>query len=213
VILLTGVGTRYLVQAISRRMPQEEFVAALRSATTVARGPKSVAALRELGLKPTISVPEPNTWREVLVALDERLELRGQRVAVQEYGERNPKLLTSLEERGADVSTVPIYRWSLPEDPKPLREAVRQILAGQIDVSMFMSAVQVDHLFQVAGAEDDPLREAFERVVVASIGPVFSIAVKRHGLTVDIEPDHPKMGSLVTAIASRAPALVRAKRS
>ncbi len=214
VILLTGVGTRFLAQAVFEHMDREAFIAALASRTTVTRGPKPVAALRELGLKPTISVPEPNTWRELLATLDERVELRSKRVAVQEYGQQNPELLAGLRERGAEVLRVPIYRWSLPEDLRPLREAIQQILAGKIDIALFMSAIQVDHLFQVTGPEvADSLRAAFQDVVVASIGPICSIAIKRHGLQVDLEPDHPKMGSLIAAVAESAPALVRAKRS
>ena len=95
-----------------------------------------------------------------------------------------------------------------------LDEAIQQILASKIDIALFMSAIQVDHLFQVAGPEvADSLRAAFQDVVVASIGPICSIAIRRHGLQVDLEPDHPKMGSLISAVAERAPALVRAKRS
>ena len=213
VILLTGVGTRYLAQAVCSRMAKEDFVRALASTTTVARGPKPVAALRELGLRPTISVPEPNTWRELLATLDEHIELPGKRVAVQEYGERNPGLIAGLHERGAEVMTVPIYRWSLPEDLEPLREAIRQILDGRIDIALLTSAIQVDHLFQVAGAERaDALRAAFASIVVASIGPISSIAIQRRGLPVDLEPDHPKMGALIAAVADRGPALVEAKR-
>ena len=214
VVLLTGVGTRFLAQAVFEQMDREEFIAALASATTVTRGPKPVAALRELGLKPTISVPEPNTWRELLATLDERVELPSKRVAVQEYGQRNPELLAGLRERGAEVLTVPVYRWALPENLRPLHEAIQQILEGKIDIALFMSAIQVDHLFQVAGPEvADSLRLAFQDVLVASIGPICSIAIKRHGLQVDLEPDHPKMGSLISAVAERAPALVRTKRS
>src|ERR1035441_2090534 len=40
-ILLTGVGTRLLHQALSTRYPPERFAEALRRITVVARGPKS----------------------------------------------------------------------------------------------------------------------------------------------------------------------------
>src|SRR5688572_31977021 len=71
VILLTGVGTRALVAVVERvRGSRESFVQALGRAKVAARGPKPVAALRELGLMPWVTAPEPNTWREVLNALD-----------------------------------------------------------------------------------------------------------------------------------------------
>ena len=47
VILMTGVGTRTLNQALLTRCPQEKILAALQNARLVARGPKPVAALKE----------------------------------------------------------------------------------------------------------------------------------------------------------------------
>ena len=65
VLLMTGVGTRHLVAQVERHMDRARFLAALSDVTTVARGPKPVAALREFDIQPTIKVPEPNTWGEV----------------------------------------------------------------------------------------------------------------------------------------------------
>src|ERR1700733_13613289 len=70
VIFLTGVGTRALARVIETVYPLEQFAAALRHVAVVARGPKPVAALKELGVAVTLAVPEPNTWRDLLRALD-----------------------------------------------------------------------------------------------------------------------------------------------
>lgn len=214
VILLTGVGTRTLAEAVTSRYSREELVAALGRVTLVARGPKPVAALRELGLQPTIQAPEPNTWKEILAELDRLTALGGQRVAVQEYGVTNPELIAELEARGAEVVRVPVYRWALPEDTGPLRAAVRKILAGQVDIALFTNATQVDHVFQVAGEEksDPHLRQAFSRVLIASIGPVCTEALEHFGLKPDLEPDHPKMGHLVATVARRGREILAAKR-
>lgn len=213
VILLTGVGTRWLVRAIGAEMPAEEFARLLRGRITVVRGPKPAAALREIGVTPTIHVPEPNTWRELLDSLDRHVQLSGRRVAVQEYGEKNEELLAGLVSRGATVIRVPIYRWALPEDLGPIQEAIRRILGGEIEVALFTSATQVEHLFQVGGGQAaDRITEALNRMVVASIGPISSQALRRHGVSVDLEPEHPKMGQLVLAASERASELLAAKR-
>ncbi|MGH7858254.1 MAG: uroporphyrinogen-III synthase [Candidatus Binatia bacterium] len=211
VVFLTGVGTRFLVGVVESEMPRSDLAGALAAVTTVARGPKPVAALRELGLTPTITVPEPNTWRELLAAIDARVDVRGKRVAVQEYGEENPELVSGLRDRGADVLRVPVYRWALPDDVRPLREAIRRILEGDVDVALFTSATQVEHLFRVAG-ESVPLAASLSRMMVASIGPVCTEALRRHGVAVDLEPEHPKMGHLVAAAARDARRLLEAKR-
>jgi uroporphyrinogen-III synthase len=215
VILLTGVGTRTLVKALAPRCAPERLAELLARTTIVARGPKPVAALRELGLAPHVTVPEPNTWREILATLDERSPVRGRRVAVQEYGRSNPELLAGLRDRGADVLAVPVYRWALPEDAGPLEDAVGRLAAGEVDCALFTSARQVDHVMQVAGGlgVEDVLRRACRRTVIASIGPVCSEALAAHELPVDIEPEHPKMGQLVRALAERGPALLAVKRA
>ena len=213
VILLTGVGTRFLTEAVAAVLPRDSLARALAATVTVARGPKPITALRELGVTPTISVPEPNTWRELLTAIDERLDLSAKRVAIQEYGEENPELLSGLAQRGAEVLRVPIYRWALPEDLEPLRAAIREILADKVDIALFTTATQVRHLFQVAGTDQSSdLRAAFSRVVVASIGPISSDAITEFGIRVDLVPDHPKMGSLISAVAEHGRSLVEAKR-
>jgi uroporphyrinogen-III synthase len=214
VILLTGVGTRTLVEAVAGEYPREKLTAALERATIVARGPKPVAALKELGLQPAISIPEPNTWREILSELDTRVTLRGRRVAVQEYGISNSEFIRGLESRGAAVLRVAVYRWGLPEDTGPLRLALRGLLNGEMDIALFTNATQVDHLFRIATEEklDQPLRQGLDRVLIGSIGPVCSEALEHFGLKADVEPDHPKMGHLVATVARRARAVLEQKR-
>jgi uroporphyrinogen-III synthase len=217
VIFLTGVGTRALAQAAEGICPREEFLTALGRTAVVARGPKPVAALRELGVPIAAIVPEPNTWRELLHLLDEKSELlplKGRSVAVQEYGVPSPELLAGLAERGAQVLPVRIYEWSLPEDTAPLRQAIHAITRGEIDVLLVTAAVQVRHLLQVA--EEMNLREdlirTLARVLVGSIGPVTSAELRQQGIAVDLEPSHPKMGFLVKEIAERCTELMRNKR-
>lgn len=214
VVLLTGVGTRALVDAMAPALTRARAAALLDRTMLVARGPKAVAALRELGLGPALTAPAPSTWREVLAALDAAGPLAGKRVAVQEYGAPNPELLAGLRERGALVTAVPVYRWALPEDLGALAEAIARLAAADAEVALFTSATQGTHLLRVAAERGiaDPLRAGFARVVVGSIGPVCSAALVAVGLPVDLEPSRPKMGPLVTETLRAAPDLLAAKR-
>jgi uroporphyrinogen-III synthase len=217
IIFLTGVGTRALTRVVETVYPVANFVAALRKIPVVARGPKPVAAITELGVPVTLAVPEPNTWREVLKALDdnqERIPLKGKRVAVQEYGMSNPELLAGLSQRGALVTSVPVYEWALPEDTGPLRAAVTSIAKGEFDVALFTTSLQVTHLLQIAAEMklEDAVRSAFKNILIASIGPVTSERIMEAGLQVDLEPSHPKMGYLVSEAAAKSANLLRRKR-
>jgi uroporphyrinogen-III synthase len=218
VILLTGVGTRALVAVVERvKGTRDAFVRALGRTKILARGPKPVAVLRDLGLTAWLTAPEPNTWREVVSALDDKRQefpLSGTRVAVQEYGASNPDLLAALESRGARVTRVPVYQWALPEDLGPLEAAVRAIAGGQIEVALFTTATQVVHLLKIADSMGmgDAVRRGLATCVVASIGPTTSEEMREQGITPDMEPTHPKMGFLVREAAERAGELLRAKR-
>lgn len=212
-ILMTGVGTKALNEIWVTHYSPERIKAALQKVELVARGPKPVGALKELGLQPAITAPEPNTWREVLSALDSSPGLRDKRIAIQEYGIPNRELVSEMEARGATVVSVPIYRWALPEDLTPLREAIRRILHGQIDIALFTNATQVDHLFKLAANDRaGALREAFKLTVIGSVGPLCTEALEQFGLKPDVEPAHPKMGSLIAEIAASAPGLLATKR-
>lgn len=220
VIFLTGVGARALLAVIEAAHKQEDFISALQRVKVAARGPKPVAVLRELGVTPAITAPEPNTWRELLSALDEasnssqQIALRGARVAVQEYGVSNSELLAGLEERGAKVTRVPVYQWALPDDLAPLQSAVKAIADGSIDVVLFTTGVQAAHLFQIAARMnlEEALRRGLRRTIVASIGPTTSEELQRRGIQADLEPLHPKMGFLVKEAAEQAGELLRRKR-
>src|SRR3989304_5632193 len=214
VILLTGVGTRTLAEAVATQYPRERLVEALKRVTVVARGPKPVAALREMELKPDILIPEPNTWRDILSTLDSLLTLKDRNIAVQEYGISNPDLLAGLRERGAIVTRGLIYRWALPEDITPLRNSIHAIASADVDISLFTNAHQVRNLIQVATDEGlkHQLYEGFKRVAVGSIGPTTTEALTEVGLGVDYEPNSPKMGNLVREMARRGTSLMHKKR-
>ncbi len=96
VIFETGAGVRYLAQAIETRTPRETWIGGARKNAGRRRGPKPIAALRELGARVDFQVPSPNTWHETLGLLDEQLPAEGLRVAVQEYGAPNAELVEGL---------------------------------------------------------------------------------------------------------------------
>ena len=217
-IFLTGVGTRMLFDAVTAKFSRDQLVNALCRVPVVARGPKPAAVLREFQVPVALLVPEPNTWKELIDALDRHPLLSpvsGKRIALQEYGVSNPELVQALEQRGAAVTRISVYQWELPEDIAPLRHAVREIVAGRIDVLLVTSAAQVEHLLKVAAeiGLQDSVRNGLNQAVVVSVGPVSTQALERLGIGVDLEPIHPKMGQLVRETADRAKELLRLKRA
>jgi uroporphyrinogen-III synthase len=157
-------------------------------------------------------IPEPNTWKEIVDAVALRSE---RRIAVQEYGRPNLEMNAALESLGATVAPIALYRWELPDDLEPLREAARRLAARECDVVLFTSSIQLDHLLEIANSIglEQAVLAALSEVAIASIGPVMTAALTAKGLPPDIIPKHPKMWSLVKAAADEAPTVLEAKRS
>lgn len=209
VVFLTGVGTRYLAKVLATRYPPERFAEALRKVTVAARGPKPLAVLREMGVPVAVTAPEPNTWRELLAAIEGRSE---RRIAVQLYGRPHDELTAGLLALGAEVTAVPVYQWALPEDTGPLREAARRLASGEFDVSLWTTSQQIVHLFEIAGGSQEPVREGIRRTVVASIGPTTSEMLREYGIEPDLEPEHPKLGFLVKEAAEKSEQMLARRR-
>ncbi len=136
------------------------------------------------------------------------------RVVLQEYGVPNPDLLKVLEQRGAEVFPVPIYKWALPEDLGPMRHVLGEIIAGRVQVMLITNAVQVDHVMQVLEQDGkvQPFQAALKKMVVASIGPTASERLRHHHWPIDFEPSHPKMGILVKEVSEQASSILNRKR-
>lgn len=217
VVFLTGVGLRTLLTIVDTKYDREVFLSALRRVKIAARGPKPVAALRENNIPIHATAAEPNTWREMISAMDEQFgdTLSNLRVAVQEYGASNPQLLTELTVRCGEVIKVPVYQWDLPEDLQPLRDAVMKVINGSIDVVLFMTAVQVIHFFIVAeemGFKSE-LTAALRSAVVISVGPTTSEELLHFDITPDFEPSRPKMGFLVNEAAQYSGKIIEQKKT
>ncbi len=212
VVCMTGAGLAFLREVAAGNGTLDKLSEGLRRVCIVSRGPKPVPILREFGTRAAIVVPEPNTWKEVVDAVASRPE---RRVAVQEYGRPNDEMTCALRALGAHVETFAIYRWDLPPDIEPLREAARRLAAHEIDVVVFTSSIQLDHLFQIAremGIDADVRSSLVEHTAIASVGPIMTDALQAANLPADIVPIHPKMAALVKAASELAADAIARKR-
>jgi len=216
VVFFTGIGVRALVDAVSTKYDREEFLAALRKVKVAARGPKPYSVLRELQVSVAATAPEPATWHELMKVIEQEFgqSLAEMRVAVQEYGASNPEFLMDLTLKCASLIKVPVYQWALPEDVAPLEACVRGIASGAYDVLLFMTAVQVIHLFQIAERihSVDAMRAGLLSMVIISIGPTTSEELTHYGITPDFEPSRPKMSFIVNEAAQYAGRILEQKR-
>ena len=200
-IFQTGVGTRALFQATDALGMTAEMLQLLEPATVVVRGPKPVGELKARGVRIDIRAESPFTTEMVLEAVA-GVPLAESSVVVQRYGEANRRLREALEARGARVQEIVTYRWALPKDTAPLERLLDALADSRVDAVVFTSAVQVQNLWAVAARthRDAALPGQLNRILIASIGPVCSRALKQHGVEPSFEADPPKLGPLIAGL-------------
>jgi uroporphyrinogen-III synthase len=200
-VFQTGVGTRALFTATDGLGLTARLLALLEKTLVAARGPKPTGALRGRGVRIDRSAADPFTTHEVLAAIAD-VELTGERVIVQRYGTQNTELDRALESRGAEVVEIPTYRWSLPQDTRPLAELIGALERREMDAAIFTNAEQVRNLFAVAKqlGKAEPLRSGLNGTLVASIGPVASAALRDAQVRIGVEASPPKLGALMSAL-------------
>ena len=200
-IFQTGVGTKALFAATDSLSLTEKFISILGNILVAARGPKPTGALRQRGVRIDFSAADPFTTHELLDQLGD-LRMKGERVIVQRYGSVNRELDAALIARGAEVTEIPTYRWALPPDTALLEQLVARLERGEMHAVVFTNAEQARNLFVVALKlkKEDALRNALNKTLVASIGPVASAALREAGVRVGLEASPPKMGALLAAL-------------
>ncbi|MEU6697908.1 uroporphyrinogen-III synthase [Pseudonocardia sp. NPDC046786] len=208
-VATTGIGYRGWIEAADGWGIGEDLLAALGRSEMLARGPKARGAIRASGLVDAWS-PESESTAEVLEHLLER-GVEGCRIAVQLHGEPLPDVVDALEMAGADVVTVPVYRWAPPLDIGPLDRLIDSTLSGAIDVLAFTSAPAAAGILARAGERGlrEELLTALRGPVLAlCVGPVTAAPLE----TLDVptaQPQRSRLGAMVRTCESVAPGRAR----
>ena len=164
---------------------------ALAGLRVVTVGPATAEALLAHGIAADV-MPARFVAEGVLEALAQREDVRGSRVLYVAAEGARDVLPNGLEQLGARVDIVAIYR-SAPE--RTSVEAMRQFAAagGERSLAAFTSASAVRAFVEGAGGDA-------RRVGVASIGPATSAAAREAKLEVCVEASSSTIPSLVDAI-------------
>lgn len=209
VILQTGVSVTELARTAERIGRLTELETGLESVITVCRGPKPTAALKKLGVRPTIAVATPHTTEDIITAL-RRIQITGRSVTVIHHGDRNERLIAALREQTHRIDEIYLYRWQLPEDTGPLEALCRSVVKRRYDAIAFTSQVQIRHLFQIAerlGMRADLTDVLNRNTIVAAVGPTCAAALQQIGIQADVVPENPKMEHMVLCLMERLEAV------
>ena len=189
-VLMTGEGLRRRLLGLARRTDLESaFLDALRTTRKIARGPKPVRALREVGLEADIPADEPTT--EGIIAGMRRLDLSGalRRRAAQSWQSESAASGFIKSVGAVPYPVLPYVYVSEAHDARVL-VIINDMAAGQFDAIAFTSAPQVRRLRDLARAtgRDADLLQGFRRIVVAAVGPIVASELEALGAQVNVMP-------------------------
>jgi uroporphyrinogen-III synthase len=148
-------------------------------------------AVQQLGWQ--VHVTPPEFVAESLVEALPSSALSGQRVLIPAAAATREVIPRRLRELGALVDVVEAYRNVVPQNAAT--EARRVFREGSSpDWVTFTSSSCVDNLVSAVGIE--PIKT----VRIASIGPITSATLRRHGLIIHAEPHEHTIPNLIAAI-------------
>lgn len=169
----------------------------LHSCKICAVGSKTGQLLGSYGLEPEL-IPEQFTGEGIVHAFG-AIELRGARILFPKADGARDLIPQKLREFGAIVVDPVVYQNVIPEQ---LSEAAQIVLQQHtLDAVVFSSPSTVRNFVRLVGNATD-LQELLSGVVIASIGPITTQAVREAGLVVAVEPDRSTMESLIAALAA-----------
>jgi uroporphyrinogen-III synthase len=203
----TGVGIRSWFANAETWGAGPDLQAALARARIFARGPKAAGAIHSAGLE-VVARARTERLSELVDLVMDTLQ-PGQQVAVQLDGSGRSDQVDRLRRAGADVLTVPVYRWTVPDDPGPALRLAEAVISGRVQAVTFTAGPTIRNWLAIAqdGGLASDLRRALTdgRVVVGAVGPVCAEAALCEGLGSPhlVEPDAYRLGPLVRAVTER----------
>ncbi len=204
-LVTTGIGMRAWFDAAETWGLLPDLLDVLGSAEILARGPKSVGALRRRGLR-ELWAPDSECFDDVLAHLRGR-DLTGLRIVVQEHGQSLSMVAHALRRQGADVTTVTVYRVESAADPEPMFRLIDLVADRALDAVTFTSAPAVAAMMEAATSTGrrDEVVTAFQADVVAScVGPVTSAAFEGWGVPT-VFPDRSRLVAMVKQLETELP--------
>jgi uroporphyrinogen-III synthase len=204
-VATTGIGIKSWFSAVEGWGLLPQLIEHLSKAEILARGPKSVGALRSNGLR-ELWTPQSERFEDVLAHLRGR-DLSGCRIVVQEHGQSLSVVAHALRRQGADVRVVTVYRVEGAPDPQPMFRLIDLIAERKLDAVTFTSAPAVASLMDLAGAvgRRDEVIAAFQADVIAlGVGPVTSAAFELWGVP-SIHPERSRMAAMIKLLETELP--------
>jgi uroporphyrinogen-III synthase len=203
-VFMTALGVHLWFEAAESAHLGAALGEMLQGVEVGARGPEAAAALLSVGRRADW-IADPARSDEVLDRL-ERRGVEGSHVVVQVGGAGSDALPREISGLGARVTSVGLYRWTLPEHREPAQALVEAVLDRSVDAVTFTSRPALRNLLSIAAE-----MEVRDQVVAALRGDVVPVCLGRvcaaeaNALGIDgvVVPVTADLQAMVGALADR----------
>ena len=200
-LITTGYGMRRWLEVADTVGLGARLTEVLEDALILARGPKSVGAIRAAGLEEEAASASDTTAS--LIDAVHQAGLTGRRVAIQLHGYTDEIQLARLRDLSARVWTVTPYRWVPPAAPDRLTRLIEATCTRHLDAVTFTSAPGAEATVAVAreiGLLDEFVAALETDVLAVAVGPVTAGPLRDAGATV-LAPDRHRLGALIRLVS------------
>ena len=167
---------------------------ALANAQVWAIGPATAQRLGEFGI--TADVQPEKFVAESILDMFKNINIRNKKILLPRADIARPTLREGLEEMGAQVDEVTVYKTVVDENQPP--ETLERVRCGEFDLVTFTSSSTVHNFVSVIGK--DHLLKSVNTAHIACIGPITRSTAESFGLNVSIQPDNYTIPDFVDAI-------------
>lgn len=196
-IFTTGIGVRGWFSSADTQLFGEEVREAIASSQIFARGPKARGAAITAGLD--VEPEKLMSFDDILSLLRAR-NVAGLRIALQLDGDPEPSIVDSIEELGAEVVAVPVYRWTEPTNRGALVRLVNAVADHEIDALTFTARPAVENFVRAAQVEErfgEVCQATYWHTKVICVGERTAAAVEAAGMGTPSFPKKPLLGTMV----------------
>jgi uroporphyrinogen-III synthase len=185
----------------------DRLLQVLNGAHVVVRGPKAAGAAVAVGVEVALRA---NTYQQIFDHEQCRLRMAPTpsppRLCVLVDGAPESSLPGRFGDLGFETTAIQVYQWHLPDDLRPAERIVAAVSARTVDAVTFTSSPAVSNLVSVAhsmGLGESMVRSfATGAVKPVCVGPVTASRAQGAGFGLCIEPNFPRLGAMVQAMAT-----------
>ncbi|MFJ8235842.1 uroporphyrinogen-III synthase [Ureibacillus sp. NPDC094379] len=201
IIFTTSLAIEKLFQIAEELKIEQELLLALKKMNIVARGYKTMIALKKRELNAIVR--DINGSIVQLIRSLKPFNLKSQHIAVQLYGEPSPLLIEWLSEQQTTIQEILPYQ-HIPPNPDTLTQLLEEVISQKVDAISFTSTSQVRYLFDFAEEvkQDDVLFEALEtQTITLAVGKVTGKALQDKGVKRMLIPHDDRIGSALMTLS------------